>query len=84
MIDFNKGNKFKNIKQEELPKVDISSLLCIGDARIKNTNDVMYLNILINNTPTFIIYKKVSLYKNQYDRTVVLVLVIANVELRFG
>ena len=68
MIDFNKGNKFKNIKQEELPKVDISSLLCIGDARIKNTNDVMYLNILINNTPTFIIYKKVSLYKNQYIR----------------
>ena len=66
MINFNKGNKFKDY--QGALDVPLSSLLCIGDARIKNTNEVMYLTISINNTPTTLIYKKVSLYKNQYIR----------------
>ena len=70
-IDFNNGLSFKDAPDSLLTDFNINepnSLLCRGDAKIKNTNQVMYLLLNINDHEVLLIYKYVKIIKNQFIR----------------
>lgn len=71
MIDFNAGTPLKDASNDLFLKYnikDIHSLISIGDATIKNTTQVMYMELNFNSTPVLIIYKYVKIIKNQFVR----------------
>lgn len=70
MINF--GNKlYKNMPIEVFEEFNIdklNSLLCIGDAKIKNTSAIKYDIFKVNNIDVLIVYKDIKLFKNKFIR----------------
>ena len=67
-IDFNNGLSFKDAPDTLLTDFNIkepNSLLCRGDAKIKNTNQVMYLKLNINDHEVLLIYKYIKIIKKK-------------------
>lgn len=70
-LDFNEGYKLKDADYSLYEDFDIRnphSLFSLGDAKIKNTSQVMYLRVNLANHEVLLIYKYVKLMKVQFVR----------------
>lgn len=70
-LDFNDGVKLKEVDQNFLDAYgveNIHSLMFISDAKIKNTSQVMFMELNIANHEVLLLYKYVKLMKVQFVR----------------
>ena len=70
-LDFNDGVKLKEVDQNFLDEwgvENIHSLMFISDAKIKNTSQVMFLEVNIGGHEVLLVYKYVKLMKVQFIR----------------